>query len=228
MNSKTKINQPLLSSGQNSPHLVCRATEIIGVVYPIDDIIFDRLIKISYEKKMKICPKCGFDFNYRRVRTRRSYQCVVCYNQIYPTAGTIFEKTITPLFYWLQLLCEYANTENNKHPNLMAYKRKFGVTYKTVWRMGKKIKEYIAKTEKKDIEELTKKIQISDFIPTNKHLSESQRKRRREYWYNNESYIKQLLIGRENPILNKNDIPKELVITKRLQLKLKAEVRNAS
>jgi len=119
-------------------------------------VFLDRLMKILYEDKLKVCPACGSDFEYRRVGTRRSYQCIICYNQIYPTANTPFHKTRTAYSYWYELLREYMRVKDfeNCPVNLMDYKRKWGLTYKTVWRMRQQTKIFVEQAEQTDIKKL--------------------------------------------------------------------------
>lgn len=67
--------------------------------HPDDSACLDKLFKLRFGDVTN-CPSCHIEFNYRRITTRRSYQCKYCYFQLYPTAGTVFEKTRTPLTYW--------------------------------------------------------------------------------------------------------------------------------
>jgi transposase len=46
------------------------------------------------------CPKCQKVTRYHRVAKRSSYECDICGNQVYPTAGTIFHKSSTSLRTW--------------------------------------------------------------------------------------------------------------------------------
>lgn len=87
------------------------------------------------------CAGCGRSAHYYRVSTRRSYVCEYCGHQVYPTAGTPFERTRTPLrdwFYVIYLLCASRNGVAAKE-----VERQLGVTYKTAWRMCHMIREYM-------------------------------------------------------------------------------------
>ena len=87
---------------------------------------------------MKECPSCNAKANYQMVKDRRSYQCSVCANQVYPTAGTVFEKTTTPLTYWFYTIYLYTTTRNGVAAKEL--KRQLSVCYKTALRMAHQIK----------------------------------------------------------------------------------------
>lgn len=88
------------------------------------------------------CGKCGKNAKYYRVKKRRSYECEYCGNQVYPTAGTPFHKSRTPLTDWFQVMHMFCTTRNGVAAKEV--ERQLGVTYKTAWRMCKKIREYMA------------------------------------------------------------------------------------
>lgn len=67
--------------------------------YPTNDACLEKIWQLRYGHNL-VCPKCENTDSYYKVKGRRSYQCKSCANQIYPTQGTIFEKTTTPLTYW--------------------------------------------------------------------------------------------------------------------------------
>lgn len=87
------------------------------------------------------CEKCGKDAHFYRVSTRRSYACEWCGHQVYPTAGTPFHRTRTPLrdwFYVMFLFCASRHGVSAKE-----VERQIGVTYKTAWRMCHEIRKYM-------------------------------------------------------------------------------------
>jgi hypothetical protein len=94
------------------------------------------------------CEKCDRMARFHRVTNRRSYACHWCGHQVFPTAGTPFENTRTPLRDWFYLMFLFTTT-----PTGVAAKRverELGVTYKTAWRMCHKIREYMAWLESDD------------------------------------------------------------------------------
>jgi AcrR family transcriptional regulator len=48
------------------------------------------------------CEACGRERRFHRLRDRRAFACDSCGHQIYPTAGTIFERSRTPLGTWFR------------------------------------------------------------------------------------------------------------------------------
>lgn len=99
-----------------------------------DDVCLDTILKIRY-KKMPCCPQCQQQTTFKRVKGRRSYQCSDkdCQYQFYPTAGTVFEKTRTPLSDWFYVIYLMTSTRNGVASKEV--ERQLGVTYKCALRM---------------------------------------------------------------------------------------------
>lgn len=83
------------------------------------------------------CHKCGCDMinNYSRTKGKRSYQCSRCGNQVYPTSGTIMQKTTTPIDIWFYTL--YHICWNNKNTSAIQIKKDITQCYTTAHRMLK-------------------------------------------------------------------------------------------
>ncbi len=114
--------------------------------YPNDATCLDKLFQLRYGK-LECCPKCAVvNPTFKRVSNRRSYQCRDCYYQLYPTAGTVFEKTTTPLTYWFYAM--YLMTVTRNGVSAKELERVLGVTYKTSWRMAKMIRELMGRNKK--------------------------------------------------------------------------------
>jgi len=84
------------------------------------------------------CPGCGYE-HYYLIRTRRLplYQCISCGLQTSITAGTVMEKSRTPLTRWFQafyLLSQPSGISST------ALSESLGVTYKTAWHISHKIR----------------------------------------------------------------------------------------
>ena len=120
--------------------------EHFRATYPNDAICLDKIFQTRYGD-LKICPSCGKETQWRRITTRRAYQCRMCYFQLYPTAGTVFEKTTTPLTYWFYVLYLFTVTRNGVAAKEI--ERQLGVTYKTAWRMGHQIRKLMKKNKGK-------------------------------------------------------------------------------
>lgn len=83
------------------------------------------------------CEDCKRFTRHYRIVGRTAYACKFCRHQVYPLAGTIFEKTTTPLRIWLYALFLMTYTRGQMSAKLL--QRELGVTYKTAWRMHKSI-----------------------------------------------------------------------------------------
>src|ERR1035437_8418802 len=114
--------------------------------YPNEDACLDRIFQLRYNNL--VCPKCENDKPFTRVKDRRAYQCPSCSFQLYPTKGTIFEKTTTPLTCWFQAIFLQTTTRNGVAAKEL--ERQLDVCYKTALRMAHQIKILMA-AKNKDI-----------------------------------------------------------------------------
>lgn len=85
-----------------------------------------------------ICDKCKTIQKFYRVKGRTAYACNNCGHHIFPLAGTIFEKTSTPLDLWFYAM--FLITKTGAGISAKQLERELGVTYKTAWRMFKQIR----------------------------------------------------------------------------------------
>ena len=79
------------------------------------------------------CVKCNKVTPHHAMRTRKSYSCETCGHHVHPTAGTIFEKSSTPLTLWFEAI--FLITATRSGISTKQLERTLGVTYKTAWRM---------------------------------------------------------------------------------------------
>jgi transposase-like protein len=89
------------------------------------------------------CPHC---FEQKRVSKMEGkatriglYKCYACRKQFRVTVGTIFEKSHVPLYLWLQAFYLIAGSKKGISANQLH--RTLGVTVKTAWFMGHRIRE---------------------------------------------------------------------------------------
>jgi transposase-like protein len=114
--------------------------------FPTEDSCLDHLFQFRYAGTD--CPKCGRPVKYSRVKGRRSYQCQWCANQLYPTAGTPFDRTRTSLRDWFFVMFLFTTTRNGVAAKQV--ERDLGVTYKTAWRLCHEIRKYMAALDSND------------------------------------------------------------------------------
>ena len=83
------------------------------------------------------CPRCGHGA-YFNIASRNLYQCKACRYQASLTAGTIMDRTRTPLRKWFMAF--YLMAEDKRGISALALKGKIGVAYQTAWTMCHKIR----------------------------------------------------------------------------------------
>lgn len=111
--------------------------------YRSEDACLERIKEIVYPDGIT-CKNCKKVTNFTKIKDRPVYQCS-CGYQVSPLAGTIFEKTTTPLSYWLYAM--FIMTATRSGVSAKALQRELGVTYKTAWRMMKQIRILMASTD---------------------------------------------------------------------------------
>src|SRR5580693_6796782 len=109
-------------------------------MYPDNDACLDKVFQLRYAGL--VCPKCEGDKPFTRVKNRRSYQCPCCGFQIYPTQGTVFEKSTTPLTHWFYAI--YLQTTTRNGVAAKELERQLNVCYKTALRMAHQIKKLMS------------------------------------------------------------------------------------
>jgi transposase len=100
--------------------------------FPDEDSCLTHLMRTRFGERFT-CFKCQKEATYYRVKARRSFECEHCGYQVYPTAGTPFEKTRTSLRDWFYVMFLFCETRNGVAAKEV--QRQLGVTYKTAWRM---------------------------------------------------------------------------------------------
>jgi len=68
--------------------------------FPHDSACLEYVKEQRWPNGVTWCVKCLKDTKHHRVGNRTAYACQSCGNHIYPLAGTIFEKSTTPLKTW--------------------------------------------------------------------------------------------------------------------------------
>lgn len=105
--------------------------------FPDDKACLAYLFKARWPQGVT-CSKCGFATKHSPRSTQRAYACNYCGTLVFPTAGTIFHKSPTPLRLWFYAMYLMASTRCGISAKQL--ERELGVTYKTAWRMFKQIR----------------------------------------------------------------------------------------
>ena len=103
---------------------------IVGLIYP------------EFAEGGIPCRACEKVTKHHKLAKRRAWSCDNCGTHVYPLAGTIFEKSTTPLKSWMYALYLMASTRCGISAKQL--ERELAVTYKTAWRMFKEIRKLFA------------------------------------------------------------------------------------
>jgi len=124
--------------------------------FPDDEACLEHIFKVRFGKRHE-CRACGVESTFHRVKSvdkrtkaetqRRAWACASCGDHVYPTAGTIFQDTRTPLQSWFYAIYLYVSTRHGVSGKEL--QRQLGVTYKTAWRIGNKIREQMSNHDAK-------------------------------------------------------------------------------
>lgn len=115
--------------------------------FPNDDACLDKIMSIRVGES-PTCPKCRKVTKFHRVTGRRQYACQYCGHQIAPCAGTVFEKSPTPLSDWFYAMYLFTSTRHGVPAKEL--ERQLGVTYKTAWRMAHQLRKLMAQADSGD------------------------------------------------------------------------------
>lgn len=105
--------------------------------FPTDEACLDWLKNYLYPDGI-FCGNCGKITKHHRVASRLSYSCDYCGHHVHPMAGTIYEKSTTPLRSWFYATFLLSSTRCGISAKQL--QRELGVTYKTAWRMFHQIR----------------------------------------------------------------------------------------
>lgn len=112
--------------------------------FPDDEACLTHIMEVRYGSR-HVCRKCGVNSTFHRMTDRRAFACANCGDHLYPTAGTVFQDTRTPLQLWFYAIYLFVTTRHGVSGKEL--QRQLGVTYKTAWRMGHQIRELMSKAD---------------------------------------------------------------------------------
>lgn len=113
--------------------------------FPDDAACLDHVMSVRFGHR-HTCGKCGVvDATFHRLENRKAYACAHCGDNLYPCAGTIFEKSRTPLTIWFYAIFLFVSTRHGVSG--MELHRQLGVTRKCAYRMGIQIRKLMGKAD---------------------------------------------------------------------------------
>ncbi len=117
--------------------------------FPTELAVIEHFIKIRYQGNIT-CPHCGVvnDRIYHSRVSPKKFHCENCKNMFSVFKGTIFEDSPTDLRKWMYAIHIFLNGKKG----ISGYQlmREIGVTYKTAWRMLKRIRLAMGNAENQE------------------------------------------------------------------------------
>ena len=111
--------------------------------FPDDEACLVHIFNVRFGDR-NACRACGVESTFHRMNGRRAWACASCGDHVYPTAGTVFQDTRTPLQVWFYAIYLFVTTRHGVSGKEL--QRQLGVTYKTAWRMGHMIRVQMGKS----------------------------------------------------------------------------------
>ena len=112
--------------------------------FPDEDSCLNHIMEVRYGLR-HVCAACEQYSTFHRLTDRRAFSCARCGHHVYPTAGTVFQDTRTPLQVWFYAVYLFVTTRHGVSGKEL--QRTLGVTYKTAYRMGQQIRTLMAKAD---------------------------------------------------------------------------------
>jgi DNA-directed RNA polymerase subunit RPC12/RpoP len=115
--------------------------------FPDDEACLRWLMQVRHGGTHITCPGCKAPSKFHRMGKRRAFACQYCGHHIFPCAGTILEKSRTPLTKWFYAL--YLLTASRHGVPAREMERQLGVTFKCAWRICHELRKLMAKADLK-------------------------------------------------------------------------------
>ncbi len=145
--------------------------------YPTDAHCLAKLMEVNYGGTEFTCPGCGVEnAKFHPMTKRRAFACQECGHHIYPAAGTIFNKSPTPLTTWFFVM--YLMTSTRHGVAAKEVQRQTGVTYKTAWRMCHELRKLMSSADHGGmLGEPEKPVEIDETLIGSRQKQSDRRKR---------------------------------------------------
>ena len=113
-------------------------------MFPDDKSCTDFLNKLRWNDNF-ICPKCGATSTPWQ-QTHKRLVCPHCRYQTTVTAGTIFDRTRTPLTTWLEAAWHVTTAKNGMSATTI--ERTLGISYRVAWTMLQRFRVAMVRSER--------------------------------------------------------------------------------
>jgi transposase len=133
-----KIPQPI-------PAVRCFTINDFNAKFTCDEDCLVWLMEQRHPGGMAHCSYCKVERKHHRIASKKAWACGHSGTYISPMAGTIFEKSRTPLRLWFYAM--YLMSATRCGISAKQIQRECGVTYKTAWRMFHLIRKLMAEDD---------------------------------------------------------------------------------
>ena len=117
--------------------------EHLLIRFPDDDSVLEAIMRNTADADgRRHCPSCLAPRYFKRIATRKCYQCCRCGHQHYPLAGTVMAGTKLPLSKWLRAVHLFYTHRSGVSAQML--QREVEVTFKVAWRMAHQIRRLMA------------------------------------------------------------------------------------
>lgn len=130
--------------GQRESNVQAFSVREFFAEFPDDDACLKRVMEVRYGLR-HVCRKCGVESTFHRLKGKPIYSCSHCGDHVHPCADTIFRDTRTSLQTWFYAVYLFVATRHGVSGKEL--QRTLGVTYKTAWRIGDKIRSLMEKVD---------------------------------------------------------------------------------
>lgn len=112
--------------------------------FPDDDACLAHVMEVRYGLR-HVCRKCSKEATFHRITGRKAFACAQCGDHVYPCADTIFQDSRTSMQLWFYAIFLFVTTRHGVSAREL--QRSLGVTLKTAWRMGHKIRDLTGRAD---------------------------------------------------------------------------------
>jgi hypothetical protein len=116
-------------------------------MFPNDTACASFLLQLRWPEGF-VCPACGIA-SPAWIESRNRLECSLCHRQTYLTAGTIFDKTRTPLTIWFEAAWHLTTAKIGMSAKTL--ERTIGTSYEVAWMMLHRYRVAMVNTERSQL-----------------------------------------------------------------------------
>jgi transposase-like protein len=116
-------------------------------MFPDDEACATYLFSLRWPDGF-VCPSCN-TATTPWLESRKRLECPNCHHQTYLTAGTIFDKTRTPLLIWFEAAWHLTTAKNGMSTKTL--ERTLGIRYRVAWMMLQRFRVAMVNTKREPL-----------------------------------------------------------------------------